>query len=545
MKRSLVAALFGAGGARARRGAAAAAGPAPASRPPGVEARAEQELRRMGEFLAKLPRFAIEAEETFDEIEAGEPRRQLTNVRRAAVERPDRLAADATGDTLNRAAWYDGETLSILDKEHNTYATVEAPATIDATLDMLEDTYGIVLPLADLLYSDPYRVLIAGVTYGRYLGLHQAAGVPCHHLVFAQDTIEWQIWIDAGDQPLPRKLVITYVLEEGEPQYSATIRRWNLGPDIPRGALHVRGAGGRAEGRPRGEGRPAGRREARRRPAAPKEDGDGRHNERFGSIARRRGCRRGCSVSPASRLRWTPCRGGGVRSTASTAAGAAAAGRARARAARRAAPATGNSASRSTTAQGTGGRPRPGTKNVTKSGDQVNVNSNVQSSTGASKSTQKTYDDGRRARRFGGAQHAGHQPPGPDLQLGRQGRALRLRRGVRGRGHEPLRAEGLRRRLRRAGPLRVGRGRGCPRRRATATAPWWRDAPTAGRCTRRASRTAPRPTPTTATRTTCTAAPTIVPTPTTAWCTTATCRRRGACITRPPRSARSLSRSWA
>ena len=208
--------------------------PSPASAPPpGVEARADQELRRMGEFLAKLPRFALEAEETFDELEAGEPRRQLTNVRRAAVVRPDHLAADATGDTLNRASWYDGAKLTMLDKEHNTYATVDAPSTIDATLDQLQDKWGVVLALADLVRSDPYAELIAGVTYGRYLGLHMAAGVPCHHLVFAQETIEWQIWIDAGPQPLPRKLVITYVQEEGEPQYAATIRRWKLDPTFP------------------------------------------------------------------------------------------------------------------------------------------------------------------------------------------------------------------------------------------------------------------------------------------------------------------------
>ena len=77
------------------------------------------------------------------------------------------------------------------------------------------------LPLADFLYADPYAVLMEGVTYGRYLGIHQAAGVACHHLAFSQDTIEWQIWIDAGEKPLPRKLVISYVQEPGEPQYSA------------------------------------------------------------------------------------------------------------------------------------------------------------------------------------------------------------------------------------------------------------------------------------------------------------------------------------
>jgi hypothetical protein len=207
--------------------------PAPPSR--SVEARAEQELKKMGEFLAKQSHFALEAEETFDEVPDGELRRQLTNVRRIAVERPNHDAADASGDTLNRAAWYDGRTVTILDKEDNVYATIDAPATIDATFDKLEDDYGVVLPLADFLYSDPYAVLMEDVTYGRYLGIHQAAGVACHHLAFSQDTIEWQVWIDAGEQPFPRKLVISYVQEPGEPQYSATLRRWNMEVKAPEG----------------------------------------------------------------------------------------------------------------------------------------------------------------------------------------------------------------------------------------------------------------------------------------------------------------------
>jgi hypothetical protein len=205
----------------------------PSPTPRAVQARAEQELKKMSDFLAKLPRFALEAEETFDEIPDGQPRMELTNRRRIALVRPNRVATDATGDTLNRASWYDGKTVTVLDKEHNVYATIEAATTIDATLDKLEDEYGVSQPLIDILYADPYAVLTEGITYGRYLGIHQAAGVPCHHLVFAQATIEWQIWIDAGDQPLPRKLTITYVHEPGEPQYHATIGRWNLDPRFP------------------------------------------------------------------------------------------------------------------------------------------------------------------------------------------------------------------------------------------------------------------------------------------------------------------------
>jgi len=206
---------------------------ADATRQPSIEPRAEELLKAMSDRLAGLQRFAFSAEETFDELSDGEPRMELSNVRRIAVERPGRLAADATGDTLARASWYDGKSVTLLDKAHNTYGRVEVPATIDAALDTLVDEYGIVQPLTDLLYSDVYSVLIEGVTYGRYLGIHRAAGVDCHHLAFAQETIEWQLWIDAGDDPLPRKMVITYVHEPGEPQYAATIQKWNLDPKFP------------------------------------------------------------------------------------------------------------------------------------------------------------------------------------------------------------------------------------------------------------------------------------------------------------------------
>ncbi len=215
--------------------APAVATPSPTPIPRWIEPRADQELKKMSDFLAKLPRFAFEAEETFDEIPDGELRQQLTNIRRVAMERPNHAAADVNGDTLSRATWYDGKTVTVLDKEHNTYAVIEAPPTIDATLDMLEDEYGVGLPLKDVLFSDPYAVLSEGITYGRYLGIHQAAGVACHHLAFSQATIEWQIWIDAGDQPVPRKVVITYVDEPSEPQYTAVIRRWKLDGPVPEG----------------------------------------------------------------------------------------------------------------------------------------------------------------------------------------------------------------------------------------------------------------------------------------------------------------------
>ena len=200
-----------------------------------LDPRADELLRAMATLLAATNTFAFEAEERFDEITSGQPRTLLSNVRRVAVQRPNRFAADAEGDTLTRSVWFDGQSVAVYDLAQNVYATIPTPGSIDTALDTLADKYAAAVPLADLLYADPYAVLTEDITYSRYLGLHRASGVLCHHLVFAQPTIEWQVWIDAGERPLLRQLAISYVREPGEPQYVAVLTKWRLSPTFPEG----------------------------------------------------------------------------------------------------------------------------------------------------------------------------------------------------------------------------------------------------------------------------------------------------------------------
>lgn len=161
------------------------------------------------------------------------PRQQLTATRRVSVRRPDRLAGDVAGDALDRSVWYDGKTFSALDKEQNVWTSGSGPPTIDEALDWVFDKTGTVIPLADFVYADPYARLMGSVQRGVYLGIHEAAGVPCYHLSFEQATIDWQLWIDAGKEPLPRKLVIAYKTEDEVPQYTVTIRKWDLEAKVP------------------------------------------------------------------------------------------------------------------------------------------------------------------------------------------------------------------------------------------------------------------------------------------------------------------------
>ncbi len=118
--------------------------------------------------------------------------------------------------------------MTVLDKHAKTYASIEVPNTIEKMLDFVVEKYGLTIPVADLLFSNSYEGFIAGVRTGQYVGLHETDGPKCHHLAFQTDTIDWQIWIDAGEIPVPRKLVIIYKQEPGHPQYVVKMDKWDL-----------------------------------------------------------------------------------------------------------------------------------------------------------------------------------------------------------------------------------------------------------------------------------------------------------------------------
>ena len=213
-----------------------------------VEPRADELVRKMSDLLVASKAFALEAEEVYDEVPEDLPRIQLTSRRHVALRRPDRVAGTAAGDAINRSVWYDGKTVSVLDDAQNVYVRMDVPPTSTGPWTRPSDRTGMVIPLADFLYSDVYDRLMGSVERGVYLGIHDVGGIPCHHLAFEQATIDWQLWIDAGPQPLPRKLVIAYKTEDEVPQYEVTIRKWNLAADVPDALFEFQPPPGAREG---------------------------------------------------------------------------------------------------------------------------------------------------------------------------------------------------------------------------------------------------------------------------------------------------------
>ena len=187
-----------------------------------IEPRADAALRKMSAALGGARSFSFRAVATMDEAVAPGRTAQFSRETRVIVRRPDALFAQSQqGDDVVTLC-YLGRNLTLFDKAPNTYAAAEVPGRIDAMLDDVAERHGLTLPLADLLFADPYQMLTVDAEAGRYVGVHEVDGIQCHHLLFTQEALDWQIWIDAGHvPPCPRKIVIDYKNVPQRPQFTA------------------------------------------------------------------------------------------------------------------------------------------------------------------------------------------------------------------------------------------------------------------------------------------------------------------------------------
>ena len=162
---------------------------------------------------------------------------QFTNSGEALVSRPDMLRAHRVGGYADVALYFDGKTASVYGKNVNGYAQFAAPGTLDQLFAALRAGHGVALPGADFLLSNPYAALSADVMEAKHIGRGVIDGVECEHLAFRNFDTDWQLWVEAGAKPIPRKVVITSKTINGAPQYTFRVKSWKTGFEPPADAF--------------------------------------------------------------------------------------------------------------------------------------------------------------------------------------------------------------------------------------------------------------------------------------------------------------------
>ncbi|MCY1044867.1 DUF2092 domain-containing protein [Corallococcus sp. bb12-1] len=196
---------------------------------PAVEPQAVAALERMGAFLRGQQTFEVTAKTTTDELLDNGQKVQVSGTADIRARRPDRLRVDSASDLKQRQYFYDGKRFTVNGPGSGYYASFDAPPTLAKTLEAAEQRYGVELPLVDLFYWGTDKGSVKKLKSALYVGPATVEGVATDQYAFRQGDVDWQVWIEKGDRPVPRKLVVTSSQEPSQPQHVATLD-WNLKP---------------------------------------------------------------------------------------------------------------------------------------------------------------------------------------------------------------------------------------------------------------------------------------------------------------------------
>ena len=203
---------------------------APSAQAQGKDAKAI--LKAMSDYVASQKTIELSFDSDIEVITPELEKIQFTNSGVALLSRPDKLRAHRVSGHTEVLMVFDGKMVSILGKKLNGYAQFEAPGTVDQLIAALRAGHGVALPGADLLLSNAYEVLVAGVREAKHIGRGVIDGVQCEHLAFRNFDTDWQLWVEAGERPIPRKMVITSKTVNNAPQYTLRVKGWKTGVEL-------------------------------------------------------------------------------------------------------------------------------------------------------------------------------------------------------------------------------------------------------------------------------------------------------------------------
>ena len=197
-----------------------------------VDPEALEILRRSTDYVAAAKQFSVDNDSSIEVVLSTGQKLQFDHRVALTVQRPDKMYAERVGELISQSFSYDGKSLTVNLPDQKFYASAAVPPTIDEMLDVARDKLDVVAPGADLVYANAYQRLTEGLTSAFVVGKAFVGGARCDHIAFRNAEVDWQIWIQDGDLPLPRKFVVTSKRMAGSPEFASTLSNWNLAPNV-------------------------------------------------------------------------------------------------------------------------------------------------------------------------------------------------------------------------------------------------------------------------------------------------------------------------
>lgn len=210
---------------------AANAKKAPAATP--AQSRAREILMRMAGYLGGADKYSVGLRAGYDAVQKSGQKIEFNENRKVTLVRPDKLRVEGErSDGAKTLVVFDGKEITLVDAASNAYAVAPQPGSIDRSVAYFVNDLGMRLPLSVLLLARLPAEFDARVKSVDYVEKALVFGRPAHHLAARTDTVDFQVWVADGDQPVPLRVVITYKKAAGQPQFRAQFSDWNLAPAV-------------------------------------------------------------------------------------------------------------------------------------------------------------------------------------------------------------------------------------------------------------------------------------------------------------------------
>jgi hypothetical protein len=184
-------------------------------------------LRAMSDYVAKQKSISAAFDSDIEVITNDLQKIQFASSGKLQMVRPDKLWVSRMGGYTDVDLVFDGQKTALLGRNNNMFTEVSSPGSVEQLVDRLRDEFQVAIPGADLLLGSSYDRLMDGVIDAKHIGQGVIDGIDCEHLAFRNMDTDWQIWIEAGPNPIPRKYVITSKAVAGAPQYTLRVKNWS------------------------------------------------------------------------------------------------------------------------------------------------------------------------------------------------------------------------------------------------------------------------------------------------------------------------------
>lgn len=183
-------------------------------------------LKEACDYLKSLGQFSFRSEVVDEQVYYEGKKLHYGIDMETFVKRPDMLRVNAVGDIVNRQFFFNGKTITLYDKDAKIFATMPVPSDIEAALEKANKDFGVRVALTDLASPKLWDLVSSKIEHSLYVGMSNVRGVTCHHLAFDNSDVHLEVWIDAGEKPLPMKIVLDHKKLEGSPEWTAYLGDW-------------------------------------------------------------------------------------------------------------------------------------------------------------------------------------------------------------------------------------------------------------------------------------------------------------------------------